>query len=741
MNSIRGYIRLALKGFPVILGCLVISLFVAHFIIKYTPTSYVTVAKIKLDTKKYGVSNDQLYEDFDVFSSENKTETEAEVLSSHLLIKKVLPKVYLNPQIQRVGTLKTTTLYKNCPFTVVFTILDPEIYNQPINLSIKEEEIEGSFILDGEKYAFNGKLNQPINIAGSTIEFQKNDSLMAKMELEIEGKYCVKFFSEERLITSLKDRLQVKALDKELTVLRVVFHDDIPQRAADFNNMICQTYMEDYVEMKNFAAKKTVSFIDDKLIEVGRNLEIAELELEQYRLNNNIVNVRQETETGIRQVADLQVQLVNTLMQEQAILELEAYLDSGNYFTDKAIHVGFGDLLLTELVKRLKALSDEKIDLQVLYTEDSDEIKVVNAKMEEIKFYIEEAIRSNKVDIKVKREQLEKDLEIYSHQFDNIPIVERKLKILERQFQLQESVYNFLSQKRIEAFIASTSQTSFHRVIQPAYTPSSPISPNTTLITFLCGFFGLLMGGVVVFLQIVFGQVIRSSTDIEQNSLLPLAGQINVLEPMLHQDAIMVMKSLLLKHQLFPNQSIGITASSEKELGATTFELSRAAGEIGYSVCTIIIRTQLANDNGLQVVEEDSEFPSNRIIGVNLNLKGSTQDMAELKQYIQQQKATYDFVIVECPLLNNNLVPLEIFSWLECNLFVVREYCSKIALIKEINLLCEDFGLKNVQILLVGVDLRVVNWHDVQDQWSTIFHSFNNGLSRVFSRITSNEDR
>ena len=79
-----------------------------------------------------------------------------------------------------------------------------------------------------------------------------------------------------------------------MTVLRVVYKNEIPQKAADFNNALCETYIEDYVQVKSYAANKTVEFIDQKLVEVGSSLSQAEFKLEQYKLKNNVVNVRQE---------------------------------------------------------------------------------------------------------------------------------------------------------------------------------------------------------------------------------------------------------------------------------------------------------------------------------------------------------------------------------------------------------------------------------------------------------------
>ena len=103
MQRILRQLKPILGGLPLIGVLFVLSLVLAKQIIKYSPTRYLTIAKIKLDTRKYGVSNDMLYKDFDIFTSENKIETEAEILGSHLLIKRALSKVEFNNQIKRIG--------------------------------------------------------------------------------------------------------------------------------------------------------------------------------------------------------------------------------------------------------------------------------------------------------------------------------------------------------------------------------------------------------------------------------------------------------------------------------------------------------------------------------------------------------------------------------------------------------------------------------------------------------------
>jgi uncharacterized protein involved in exopolysaccharide biosynthesis len=702
-----------LGGLPLIGVLFVLSLVLAKQIIKYSPTRYLTIAKIKLDTRKYGVSNDMLYKDFDIFTSENKIETEAEILGSHLLIKRALSKVKFNNQIKRIGKISTTHLYNNSPFSLKSEMKNDLLFDAAFKVVILDSMMSLTNKDLKIPLSIQGKLNEWMVIGDNRIMLSTNDTLIENDQLDLNGKYGFTFYSEEGIINNVRENLQVKAVDKEMTILRVVFTDEIPQKAADFNNALCQAYMDDYVSMKSYAANKTVDFIDLKLAEVGNDLEKAEYALEQYKLQNDVVNVRQETETGIRQIADLQVQLVNTMIEEKAILDLEQYLDSGDYFSEKAVHVGFGDLLLTELIKKLNNLVDTKRDLMLLFTESSDEVITVNAKIEEITFYINEAIRSNKNNIKTKRGQLEQDLEVFSHQFDDIPKVERRLQVLKREFSLQESVFNFLSQKRIEAFIASTSSTSFHRIIQRAYLPTEPVSPNKTLITFVCGLLGLIIGIAIVFLRRVSESKILDRDDIEKNSLLPLSGYITKSPDQMGKDYQTVMQSLLLKDHLKKHQLITITATARGE-GKT-----EAANQVlwaliakGHSACLvdydIAKEARVSLDSELNFLSVNiQKLTSGDVITTRNDRQELAKNTTLLDSKLEELRVVFDFVVINSAPIDTHIEPVEMMKKSGITFFVFKANVSQIESVKNINLLTDEYKLQNLHLFLTGVNQSV----------------------------------
>ena len=709
-QNIKKQLLPLIKGLPVVIIIFIVSIFIAKKIIQYTPTMYLSVAKIKLDNQKYGASNALLYKDFDVFTSDDKIESEAELLGSHLLIKKALDRVQFDIAINRIGNIKNTSLYKNSPVDIEYNFIDAELFDVLFQLTITENNLLIKYRNNGVEVTQNGRLNIAMNINGNQITINKNDPLIKLNNLELDGQYSFLIYSEEGLINKVKEQLDVKPIDKEMSVLRVVFKDQVSSKAADFNNALCETYIEDYIITKTYAANKTVGFIDVKLEEIGKDLAKAEQELETYKMRNDVINTRQETETGLRQLSNLKIQLVNTEMNENAILELEDYINSGNYFEETAINFGFGDLLMTELVKKMKSWNDEKQDLLIKYKNGSDQIIAVNYKIEEIKRYIKEAIKSNKREIITKREKLEAELKILSTQFEDIPTREKDLQILKRKFRLQESVYNFLSQKRIEAFIASTSSTSFHRIIQPAYAPKLPVSPNKTLITFVCGLLGLIIGILFVYIRQFARAKVMEKNDLEQNSKLPIAGVIRNVKLNIEAEYLTLSKSLLLKNTIHPNNVIVVTSSLAQEGKTISVEnLGIALMSLGHKVCLIDfdnINYELsaifhkAKDFTLAT---SKDYNQNGLVLTAKN-KGTLleEDYALCESKLDELKTYYDYIIIDTSPTAISITPVQLMKLADLNLYVIKVNYTTISFISNADLLVEEYGLKNTHFLLTN---------------------------------------
>ena len=685
LQNLKKQLLPIIKGIPIIIIIFIGALYIGNKIIAYSEPMYQSMAKIKLDDQKYGFSNNQLYKDFDVFSTENKIESEAEILASPLLIEKTLDKLDFNIEIKRKGKIKNTLLYKdNSPFLVKYTENNTDIQDLQIDLNIYDDKILVKFNNEKLQTFWNEKLT----IKGNEIIFKKNDKNI-KDGIKLTGKYLLKLYSKDKLINLVSEKLDVKAIDKEIAILRVVFKCGNPLMSATFVNEHCKTYIDDYVETKTLAAKTTAKFINNKLNEVSKNLEESERELEKFKGDYKVVNTSQQTETGLREISKLKLVLINLEMNEKTIQQLEEYISKGDYFDQEAVAFGYGDLLLTELVKKLKIWNDEKIDLLNKYKPEDPKVIAVNKKINEIKNYVNEAIKNNRTEVETRRAEINESLEKLNKQFDNLPEVERKIEILKRNYRLHESIFNFLSQKKIEANIAGTASIAFHRVIMKATVPETPVSPNATLIKFVSGLLGLIAGIAIVYLIKLSKAAVTSISDLEKHTSVPIISVIR--KKKVFQDVPTLINKLWIKSILKDKGIICINSAVKKE-GKTviSYQISSYLNRLNYK--TIVI----------QFLPGCKKTPSNIKSTINI---GELNAIHKSEFYLTQKdiealKQNFDYIIFDNPATSIELTGVKNMLISDVNIFVSKSNYTKNTYLNNPDHLVDEFEIKNIYLVL-----------------------------------------
>lgn len=700
VQAIKRQLLPLIKGSPIVIVIFLVALFIAGKVILYTPNTYQSIARIKLDDQKYGFSNNVLFSDFDIFTTKNKIQAEATVLMSPLLVGMALDSVDFEQSIYRKGKLRNTMLYKDSPILVEHEFMNKELYDKDYFILVNADN---TYQLVDENGNYNGfeaqKLGEATLLEGGLIRVSKNEALLANRKLQLEGAYILHVFSKSGLIKDVSSRLDVKEIDKELPIIRVVYKDENPKKVAEFANVLCRTYINDYVVTKSSAAKRTVDFIDKKINDVLKDLQNAELELEEYKDVNGVVNTRQETETGLRQISNLEIQLINLEMNEKAVLELEEYISSGNYFAERAINFGFGDLLMTELVKKLKLWQDERIDLLVKYTPESDEVKAVDQKIEEIKVYIVEAIKRNKSEILTRRAEIEKSLETVSTQFEGLSTREKEMRILEREFHLQEQVYNFLSQKKIEASIASSADFTFHRIIEEAIPAEKPVAPNATLITFVSGLLGLIIGVSFIYLRRFALAKVSDRLDIERHSDLPLIGLIR--KDNSSEDFLTLVKSLQLKDKLKQNGILAISSTIGGEGRSFVAQnLANTLSELGMRIALVSMESNQSSLRDFNSLSVDEYLLNGEKAKCMIKLTQAVPTNLDFEQKLFQLKADFDLVVLDTPASAVNVSGIEAMKLADHSLYVIRANKTSIDYLNHADRLVEEYSLKNVMLLL-----------------------------------------
>ena len=323
------------------------------------------------------------------------------------------------------------------------------------------------------------------------------------------------------------DGLQVREVGKGVNIMALTFTDKNPAIAADILNAIIAEYRIFDKDQKGLAAAQTIEFVDEQMEKLSEKVKYSEQLLEQYKVGNNILNIEDNKNIAYQKLRDLEVQKNLINIQSIAIDLLEEQIKNNketltlNFTLD-----GTEDKLMTELVNQMNTMFNERIKKQSLYADNA-------APIQEIDRQIEEAKKAITLNIKASRDRnnrtikfIEKQLAIAKDELKLIPSAERDLINLERDFEINQKVYSYLQEKRLEASIAKSAIMPSSNVIDPAIPNYGAISPNKNSVYTTSFIISLLIGVGLILLARVVNQRIFDKETVETITHVPIIGVI-----------------------------------------------------------------------------------------------------------------------------------------------------------------------------------------------------------------------
>lgn len=718
-----------IKGLPFIALVVLLSYLAAKRSVTYMVPMYETTSKVKLDDSNMGVNNTILYKDFDLFPTVNKIATEVEVIKSDAILSQVVKALDIKLNLNRKGKLKNTSYYQEAPISISYTLKDDDIIDKDINVLINSfDSVEVNYVLNHQPITKTGGFNESIQLDAINVRVKANKEWLSKSDSsDIYGHYFFAIESVNKSVANIKENIDIKSVDKDIPVIRISYKDPNPQRAADICNTIANIYINDYVNTKSEKALKTSSFINDRLENVKADLKNAEDELEYYKSQNKIINLKQETETGIKKIAELEVQLANLEMNEAALNRLEEFaINNDGTFEIDAPQIGFGDLLFTELMKKLKEYQITKNELLQIYTSKHEDVVTVQKSIDETIQYLLSGVTNARQDMSIKRASIQNKIAEANASFNNIPTLEKELFTLERNFQQYQKTYQLLQEKHTEASIASASTISFHRLLKKAPIPKIPIAPNKTLIYFISGFLGLLTSIALIYIWSFLTMKLRDENDIAMNSGLPLIGtvpkifrsksnitdatsnitfQLNELSngkdcKLISLSSInkktgktFIAKALAETYAATGSNTLIVDANFRNPSLHKKFKVANEDGFSNYLSADHYCKTQITSTENLSLLTAGTKLNSPSILFNHIDFENRINDLKE----------RYDVIIFDCPAFSHAPEAFNLLKLSTSGLIVGRKNKTPIKKLIEADVVQHNYNLNNIFWVLNGV--------------------------------------
>jgi tyrosine-protein kinase Etk/Wzc len=512
-------------------GSVAIFLIAAHVYLWYTPKTYATSATMKIDEKKSEISDL-----VSVINSSDKgpsrVQGELFVLQSRDLILNAIKDIDYHISFYVEGRIRTRELYPRKPLNITVTKIDSAFYGglitfKPIDKnSFSLSYNNGSAIKEQKCLYYN-----PVTVGTTTFTIAATDDINQNSVL------LFKFNTPESFIGRVRGGFSAGETAKNSNIIGLKQTDSNFDFAADILNAIMKEYLKYDREHKTQSATQMIQFIDEQLEPLRMRVKGSEGSIENFKQSSKILDVNSSSGVELGKIGDLESQRSLLKIQLIAVNQLKQQVDQErNNVTINFNFEGSIDPLLSGLVTSLNSLITERQNLLKTYNSSSPQVQNINQQILQVKNNAYQNINATGQRIQKSIDYIDIQLSGANARISRLPVAERNLVSLQRDFEINEKVYSFLSEKKLEAQISRSAILPGASIIEPAQPNESPVSPNESGVKDQAIIYGLLLGlGAIVLIRILNPYIYDKET-IESLTTVPIIGVIRKFPYELDED-------------------------------------------------------------------------------------------------------------------------------------------------------------------------------------------------------------
>ena len=722
----------------------------------FAKPAYETYSTIEVSKSNLDLSLDAVVRGGGIGEDTTLIDTEVEIIKSRHLIEKALDLVGYDVQYFTTSGYKEQELYKSSPIQITeLKVKDPIFYNtkfviEPIgDSSYKIYPDNGGFIGSIKKSIFSllGKKSKGIEYSGEHEFSERIDnnyfSLVIKKVGELENnKYAFLSLNKDKAINIVADNLSVFSLSKNGSIIKMIYQDNSPGRAKDFLDNLVNIYLDQSVEKKTSQASSALTFVDQQLQEVSKKLQSSAVKLENYKEENNLVDIDTESKTTLTSLSNFRNQLSDVKIQESAFAALYSEFKTGNYGAVSSLSLQYP--VLGTLLNDLQTAKSDLIKLLSVYTDLHPDVVQIDERISDTKMALESAIESISDGIRERKRSLEDTLYDSETKLLKFPEKERELADLQRKYKINERTYEFLLQKQAEMSINKASTVSNNRVLDRAVKEDIPVKPNMSMIASASLLLGLIAAMLLAFLRDFLDNKIKTREDLASGTKIPFYGVIPYVrnadkmftiddQQSVASEALRLIRTNLEFIATESKSKVIVVTSTVPNEGKTTIATNLAAvfgmGDKKCIVLSLDMRRpmlhrvfSLTNKIGMSTVLSKKSalkeviWEHKKIKNLDIITSGpippnpsELMQVGKIEEIISELRSEYDYIIIDSPPMGLVTDALLLMKQADISLVVFRSEFSEKEYIKSLEDMADSYDIDNVGLVLNGVKLKYMS--------------------------------
>lgn len=415
-------------------------------------------------------------------------------------------------------------------------------------------EASGKLLFQDDRTSELTKIGDKI---GHLESIRQESNPLDTQALLVQSKLIAKDVIEELDLKDAKGRplnsgsLSVKAKPVIGTdVIDVTYVSEDPEMAKKVVNQVMEEYIENNIKNNRLKATAAGGFVEEQLPRVEAKLEKAAEALRQFKVKNNIIQLKKETDAAVDTLTAIDEELTQTQSQLANVSAQQTEIRRQmNLPEELAVDVTSLSQIsgVQKLLNQLQEVQTELIGQKSLYTSEHPSIVKLQEKEVGLKNLLNrtvaESLGYNKqiplgqlqmgmikqklaqefVELQSERLGLEKKIQAlsqlkgdYKSRTDNLPNLEKKQGQLERELLVAQESYENLLSRLQEIKVAESQTVGNASVLEPAKAYPSPGATKKKLgITVGGAFAGVLFGVAAAFFVDLIDRRVKTAKEAE----------------------------------------------------------------------------------------------------------------------------------------------------------------------------------------------------------------------------------
>ncbi len=466
-----------------------------------------------------------------LFGTSNSVDDEQIIMSSHLVLLQTVKELGLNKSaVVKYSFFDRASLFNDEPVMVSYPPELNDTISKGLVFKIWVDENENVKIEGKAKKKFLSVKNQKLPV---TLDTPFGPFTFSKTEYLEKGKSFKETVSIRSYLVAaelLAKNVNIYIPNKKANFITLELTEPNIDRAKATLNTIVENYNLKGVADKRVKGNKTADFLDQRLALLAQELDTSEKNMEAYKKNNKITDVRAEAAYLMSQKGSIEAKLLEAETENEVLKMTRDFMTNPSNKYSLIPLSGFGhsgqQSALTAYINSFNGLILNRMKIENNAKSNNASLKVINEQLDAMRANIDasltKAIEQSNISVSELRHQASRS----QSKLGEIPTQEREFYNIKRQQGVKEQLYLFLLQQREQAAISVANSVPKGNVVDEAYAYSKPVSMSRSRMVMVAFVLGLLFPIGYIFAKKKLRNKFSTRAEVEDYVNVPVLGEV-----------------------------------------------------------------------------------------------------------------------------------------------------------------------------------------------------------------------